>query len=213
MNGQPLDDDVRPIAFQECRSFGSRRVHQGDQLDLSLRDNDMRSTFEVGALPQNDAQLLLVPYKRKGSSMIHFQSYAFDVRADGKDAQLALMDAFVGGNSTQLRMRDNVYDQENAKVPPATNTEELGFNRMYSVEAGVYEAELSEQSVPKFFNFQKDTNYVVIRIGEDGGEFQESLLVFPETPLPPKAKKEVAPKPTAAPKSGGGILAWLFSKR
>lgn len=183
----------QPIGFGECRGLDSR-VQAGDRLDMILRDEQLQSTFEVDTLPPGDAELVLVPHKRKNSKMIRFQSMAMPVRADGKDAQLALIDTFAGnGTTSMIRMEDHVVQVptrgKDGKVQwqPSTNTkrvENLNFDRVYSVEAGLYDANMDDTRA-KPINLLQDKNYVFIRTGGGQSNFPESLVVFPETPMPP----------------------------
>jgi hypothetical protein len=215
MNGKDITDAGRPIGFRECRTLASG-VQAGDRLDLSLRDVELQSTFEVNALPPSDAELLLVPYKKKNSPMIRFQSFAFPTRADGKDAQLALIDTFAG-NSTMARVRMEDHIQEVAPkagkdghapvtTPAPKRMEELNFDRVYSVEAGVYNTAVDEDQVdmsagrkPQLVNLAKDQNYVFIRMGDGQNDFPESLVVFPETPLPPSPPSRSGARASAGP--------------
>jgi hypothetical protein len=197
-NGQDmLVKEGSPVAFRECRYIDGQ-VQSHDRLDISLRDLDFHGTFEVGALPTSDAVLLLVPYKRPGSPMIRFQSFAFPTRADGKDAQLALIDTFAGNATATARllMEDHIANNENKTV--SKRVEQLNFDRVYSVEAGLYDAAVgkevtSTRGALKMLNLQQDQNYVVLRTGDDEANFPESLVVFPDTPLPSPPKRSGAP--------------------
>jgi hypothetical protein len=189
----------RSIDFGECRSVDSR-VQSGDRLDLVLRDEGLHSTFEIDTIPPSDAELVLVPHKRKESPMIRFQSLAMPIRADGKDAQLALVDTFAGNSSRpSLRMEDHIvqtYIIKDGKKfeEPQTKTkraEDLSFDRVYSVEAGLYDAAMDDTPA-KPVNLLQDQNYIMIRAGGGASNFPESLMVFPDTPMPPPP----------APKSG-----------
>lgn len=200
---EPFADS--PVGFRECRYVGGAgTVKAGDRLSLTLRDAELHGTFEVGSLPPTDAELLLVPYKRKGSPMIHFQSFAFPTRADGKDAQLALLDAYGGSASgaARMRMADAV---EHGK--PKGRAEELAFDRVYQVDAGVYETSV-DGTTPKLVNLLKDQNYVFIRAGDDESSDSEGLMVFPESPLPPPPPPA---KPIVKPEEPG-FLSRLLTK-
>jgi len=197
MNSRDLVEG-QPIGFGECRSLGSN-FQAGDRLDLTLRDEELHSTFEVDTLPASDAEMVLVPHKRKDGPMIRFQSMALPIRADGKDAQLALIDTFAGNmTSGHLRMEDHVVQVptgKNGKVEPAPKTkrmEDLGFDRVYSIEAGLYDATVDAESA-RPVNLLQDQNYIFIRTGGGKSNFPESLVVFPDTPMPP---------PPPVPKSG-----------
>merc|ERR1719382_114201 len=181
----------RPIRFRECR-YAPERVQSRDKLDLVVQDADIHGTFEVGELPMTDAILLVVLEKRKESPLVSFQSFAFPVSTDNTDAQLAVIDAFRGNSSApRLRMEDHITGKEEQTV--SKRIEQLSFNRVYSVEAGTYDASVTdrhrgadsaaeeqlERSTKKVLTLAKNQNYVVLRTG-DAGHFAESLMVFPE---------------------------------
>merc|ERR1719436_459023 len=75
--------------------------------------------------------------------MISFQSFAFPKSAGRREAQLAVIDAFSGNASMpRLKMEDHVSGKEIKMV--AKRTEQLNFNRVYSVEAGEYDASIAD---------------------------------------------------------------------
>merc|ERR1719333_1047192 len=69
----------------------------------------------------------------------------------------------------------------------ARRNEQLSFDRVYQVEAGIYDATIQDnkhKDTLKVVNLAEDQSYVVIRTGDD--HMGESLVVFPETPMPQK---------------------------
>merc|ERR1719254_437528 len=106
--------------------------------------------------------------------MISFQSFAFPKSVDRQDAQLAVINAF-SGNATapRLRMEDHVSGKEIKTV--AKRVEQLSFNRVYSVEAGEYDASImdneggssatreSERKTKRLVKMAKTGNYVLLR--------------------------------------------------
>lgn len=205
-NDKNMMGEAESIGFRQCR-YVQENVQAKDRLDLSLHaeNNDLKSTFEVGALPATDAILLLVPYRKPGSPLIRFQSFAFPQGGERKDAQLAVIDAFAGNTSAaRLIVQDHIDDTpvaqkaDGAKAAAvsfkAKRQEQLSFDRVYQVEAGLYDASVEDtkqeveegKKAPKVVNLAQDQSYVVIRTGDD--RVGESLVVFPETPLPQKKK-------------------------
>jgi len=197
-DGKVLAGGHDAIPFSECR-YLTTRVKPHDKLDLTLQGQELHGTFEVGELPSTDAVLLLVPERRPGSAVVSFQSFAFPTSTNGKDAQLAVIDTFKSnGTAPHLQVEDHMTGKEEQTV--SKRIEQLNFDRVYSVEAGVYDASVgqgvsSRRGALKMLNLQQDQNYVVLRTGDDEGNFPESLVVFPDTPLPPPPpKKSSAPR-------------------
>jgi hypothetical protein len=200
-----LGKHSNPVGFRECR-YVQGGVQAKDKLDLSLSGQELKSTFEVGALPNTDAILLLVPYRKPGSPLIRFQSFAFPQGGAREEAQLAVIDTFAGNTSAARLLMQDHLDETQAPQPKSADgkavsfkaapkrQEQLNFDRVYSVEAGLYDASVDDakavddafKSSNKVVNLAKDGSYVVIRTGDD--RFGESLVVFPETPMPKKPK-------------------------
>mmetsp|Transcript_108679 Transcript_108679/g.313852 ORF Transcript_108679/g.313852 Transcript_108679/m.313852 type:complete len:293 (+) Transcript_108679:66-944(+) len=179
------------IAFQKCQYITSH-VQKQDRLDFDIGDAEVHGTFEVGDLPVTDAVLLLVLQKREGSSMIGFQSFAFPSAAGREDAQLAVINTFKGNTTDpRLAMEDHLAPVGGKdKSAVARRTEQLNFNRVYSVEAGTYdtaiidepnEASGNKRSASRSLTFAKGTNYVLLRT--PSGDAGETLTVFPDAPL------------------------------
>jgi len=178
-----LADKTHAVPFRECQYMKSNLKAQ-DRLDVTLRDNQIKGTFEVGDLPSTDAVLLLVLEKHPGSPMISFQSFAFPSGADRSDAQLAVIDAYRGNSSApHLKMADHITGKEAQTV--SKRVEQLNFNHVYAVEEGSYDATVNdkalenmEEATKKVFKLAKSQNYVILRTGEEG-QFGESLMIFP----------------------------------
>jgi len=188
-NGREPQADQRGIRFQECR-YISGQVQSKDKFDFIFADTGIQGTFEIGELPSTDALLLLVVEKRDAvSSLVSFQSFAFPSHADGKNAQLAVIDAFKGNSdSPHLRMEDHVNTKEPKTI--SKRVEQLNFNRIYAIEEGNYDASISDHvldeeqhgadGAKRTFHLVNKHNYVILRTG--GGKFHQSLVVYPELP-------------------------------
>jgi len=203
-----LPGEKTSIGYQQC-TYVPVQLQTHDRLEFGLRDFEVEGSFEVGQLPATDAVLLLVLEKHASSSMISFQSFAFPKSTDRREAQLAVINAFTGGVSApHLKMEDHVSGKEIKMV--AKRIEQLNFNRVYSVEAGEYDASIAdsehkdgpsagrelERKTKRVVKMEKSANYVVLRTG--GGDFEESLVVFP-------------PPTPDAPHSGAAQKAATFS--
>jgi len=190
-NGQGGHDDQRDIHFKQCRHI-SGRVRSKDKLDFTFENSGIQGSFELGELPDTDALLLLVVGKRDASSpLVGFQSFAFPSRAEGKNAQLAVIDAYKGNSSSpHLRMEDHINSKERKTI--SKRVEELNFNRIYAIEEGDYDASIYDHLLEKgeaeggnkqaktLFHLAKNQNYVILRTGD--GQFHQSLVVYPEVP-------------------------------
>jgi len=189
-DGKALASGHDAIAFSECR-YLTTRVKSHDKLDLALQGRELHGTFEVGELPGTDAVLLLVPERHPHSETMNFQSFAFPTSTNNKDAQLAVINTFKGNRTIpHLQVEDHIAGKEERTV--SKRIEQLNFDRVYSVEEGEYDASVAErrsaegparQGAHKLLKLRKNQNYVVLRTGDELGQFPESLVVFPETAL------------------------------
>jgi hypothetical protein len=184
-NGAEAREDQRNIRFNECRCTASL-VRWKDKLDFVFADSGIRGTFEIGELPDSEALLLLVVEKRDATSpLVSFQSYAFPAHADGKNAQLAVIDTYKGKSTLpHLRMEDHIDNTEKKLVH--RRIEQLNFNRIYAIEEGSYDASISDHVQDetglekKTFRLAKKQNYVILRTSD--GLQHQSLVVYPELP-------------------------------
>jgi hypothetical protein len=184
-----LADEKHAVPFRECRSF-SDRVQPGDVLNLALGE-EAHGSFEVGSLPSADVVLLLVLEKRPDSTIVNFQSFAFPPNTGhGKDAQIAVIDAFTGNSSTpRLKMEDHIAGKEAQTV--SKRIEQLAFDRVYAIEPGTYDVSILdhtgdtemdtdvEQKSRQVVALANNQNYVILRTG-DAQAFPASLMAFPD---------------------------------
>jgi len=178
---ESLVDTKRPLRFRECRKFNTElKAH--DKLDLALLGLEIHGTFEVGSLPSSDAVLLLVLQRRDKSRLVSFQSFAFPTLSESNEAQVAVIDAFKSNSShaAHLKMEDHLMAGQEKAV--TKRVEELNFDRVYTVEEGIYDASVTGRMANKVVNLAKQQSFVVLRTGEEG-HFPESLVVFPEVAL------------------------------
>lgn len=184
-NGQEPQVDQRDIRFQECRQM-SGQVRAKDKLDFTFEDSGIAGAFVIGSLPSADEVLLLVVQRRDASSpLVAFQSFAFSSHSDGKNAQLAVIDTFVGSSSSpHLRMEDHVDSKEKKTI--SKRVEQLSFNRIYAIEEGAYDTSISDHNLDKTggadtskttIHLAKKHNYVILRAGDE--QFHQSLFVYP----------------------------------
>lgn len=203
-NSYPILAGTNGLATNQCR-FVPTGVLSKDKLDFELEAAGVHGTFEVGDLPDNDAVLLLVLQRRDAKSpLIAFQSFAFPMNSESDEAHVAVIDASVGAPSARLK----VVDIPHLKGREA-RSEELSFDRIYSLEAGEYKVAIFSPDVDEKQkrDVEKKTettvelkgkhDYVMLRTGT--GE-EQMLLPFPKEPLP-------APS-AAAP--GAGVAAVVF---
>lgn len=168
------------LGFPGCQKFEKVELNQGDKLGFYL-DNKAEGSFEITKLPEKNAMMLLVLEKKDTSTTkLAFQSYSFQAAA-GESAQVAVIDT-IKNAATKLTIEDKVSYDKDGK--PAKNQrvrlEELDLNRVYSIDAGEYDADFKDDSTHKAkqnLKFAKGNNYVLIRAG-DTKELQ-SMVVFP----------------------------------
>jgi len=164
----------RGLGFDEC-AYAPAGVLAKDKLDITIEDMGIQGTFEVGDLPDSDAVLLLVIQRRdEKSPLIAFQSFAFPMNTGNGEAHLAVIDASVGLAKTHLKVQDL-----HAATPKDTRSEELGFNRIYSLDPGSYSFAVlgeAEKSTKQEVQLEGHQDYVVIRTSKDG---KDKLVAFP----------------------------------
>jgi len=164
----------KKLPYKRCE-YLSTKVTENDRLDFNVEEG-IGGTFEVSDLPKNDAVLLLVFERRDSSSnLASFQSFAFPFNSAGAAAQVAIIDT-VKGLPGKLRMEDHVTDKKSR-----VRFEMLDFNRVYSIEAGNYDADLSHgdestSTLKKTLSLNSGENYVLLRTGTPD---EEDLVTFP----------------------------------
>jgi len=188
-NGKEAPAAERDINFKQCRHMSSR-VHSKDKLDFVFTNSGIQGSFEIGELPDSDAMLLLVIERRDATSpLVAFQSFAFPSHSEGKNAQMAVIDAYKGNSSSpHLRMEDHINSKERKTI--SKRVEELNFNRIYAIEEGTYDASINDhlfsngeadratKEAKTTFRLAKKQNYVILRTGDS--QFHQSLFVYPE---------------------------------
>jgi hypothetical protein len=191
-NGEAaLSTEHNSVLYQNCEHISSN-IHAKDKLDFDIEGSGIQGTFEVGDLPDSDATLLLVVEKRDAKTpLVAFQSFAFPWRAEGKTAQLAVIDTYKGNSSMpHLKMEDHIAGKEQRTI--SKRVEELNFNRIYAVEEGMYDASITDRvqspkdmamieervTAKRTLHLTKSQNYVILRTGDDK-HFPQSLVVFP----------------------------------
>jgi len=190
-NGQHIHGHIMGIPYKQCKQI-SGQVRSKDKIDVDF--GSIQGSFEIGDPPPNDAFLVLVVERRDAQSpLLAFQSYAFPVTPDGDVAHLAVIDTLKEtSHFPSLRMEDHVTDQPGQKKLLSKRIQQLKFNNVYSIEEGSYDASILDhdhiegseergQQVSKgakrLLNLSKNKNYIVLRIGELGGQ---SLAVYPD---------------------------------
>jgi len=170
-NSEPLKG-VASLKFQSCQ-YVSQEVVPKDKLDFEVPEAEIQGTFEVGELPENDAELLLVVQKRYGHSLLmSFQSFAFPMDTKDTQARIAVIDAS-SLPKTSLHISD--HPKEVKKKP---REEELIFNRIYTLESGKYEMSAGKSGMqPLALEDKKE--YVILRTG-DSTEHQALVALPPE---------------------------------
>ena len=107
--------------------------------------------------------------------MASFQSFAFPTLSESNEAQVAVIDAFKSNSShaAHLIMEDHLRASQEKAV--TKRVEELNFDRVYTVEEGIYDASVTGRMANKVVNLAKQQSFVVLRT-EKAGAIQAGTL-------------------------------------
>merc|ERR1740139_1970583 len=169
------------MMYRNCGEF-MPDLNAGDRLDFMV-DGFNAGTFDIGALPQNDATLLVVISRHdRSTNSIAFQSHVF---ADVDKPQVVVLDTYWGRGRSEIRIH---HQDESLKGNLRRNESELlRVNSVVTVDPGEYDVSLLKKnrvsrSGTELFARSKQV-YVVIRVGLDAEEneqaYAEQLMVFP----------------------------------
>jgi hypothetical protein len=166
-------------------------LKNGDRIDFNVEEG-VGGTFEVDAIPDNDAVLLLVLERRDASSsLVAFQSFAFP-KNKLDTAQVAIIDtlkseAKAPQETVTLNMQDHVQVDPSGKptISQRVRLEELGMNRVYAVQAGDYDTDIqrvggnqTQHVAMRNVHLRAGQDYVFLRTGTNDPSGQD-LVVFP----------------------------------
>uniref|UniRef100_A0A7S1RZB8 Uncharacterized protein n=1 Tax=Alexandrium catenella TaxID=2925 RepID=A0A7S1RZB8_ALECA len=174
-----------PMAYKECRDFEPKLV-EGDRLTFKVGDSSA-GTFAVGALPANDAVLLLAVHRHdEMSTAVSFESHTF--AAGLESPQIAVIDAYKGSAQAVARIADAASKGEHLE---RARDEELRFDNAVAVSPGAYEVFLSGNDGAKKANSSlialKHESYVIMRIGVEAKtqgqqSYPQDIVVYPRSP-------------------------------
>lgn len=176
---------AKKLKYKACGYFNTT-LHGKDEIDV-IMDAEIGGTFQVTDLPAPESVLLLIVERRLNSTLMAFQSYVFPVNHENF-AQVAVIDAYKGRQaSASLTLEDHVVIRRDGHPLKyqRVRLEELAFNKVYSIEAGDYDADIAFEDVTtkqrkhtlkKLLRLQKGRDYVIMRTGND--EDQE-LVAYP----------------------------------
>jgi len=185
-SGEKLNDE--PMVYKTCKDF-TPRVTRGDRVDFKIGDISV-GTFTISDLPNNDAVLLMVVYRRgSDSNAVAFESHVYSNVAS---AQVAVLDVYKGrGHKSELRVTRAATSKDADKDFPADvpQSELLQYESVVALDSGVYNLALvgakdSNAAAEKELVTLPNTDYVIIRCGvnaEDGPDYPQDLIVFPHS--------------------------------
>jgi len=167
-----------PMPFKACKDFDSAALQPGDKLDVKVGDVASGS-FSLGALPDNDAIMLLVVHRHDTeSSAVSFDSHIFGNLAG---PQVAVIDAYKGGAKATPRVKD-LPGKNHSRI------EELKYNNVVGMSQGRYNVVLDDDDgnevAKSSFVALNHQSYVVLRTGVEskaGHSFREDVVVFPQS--------------------------------
>lgn len=172
-----------PMEYKECREFASP-MKVGDKLRFEV-DGVRAGHFAVSDLPEGDAVLVLVVFRRDTTSQaVAFESHVF---ANLINAQIAVLDAYRGpsGAGTSPAIRD----PSGASKPGGARVEPLHYDSVVAVNPGVYEVVLQgpdgRVKTRRELVALNRESYIVVRCGVEpraGGQaYPQELIVFPHS--------------------------------
>eukprot|EP00929_Paragymnodinium_shiwhaense_P050641 TRINITY_DN254_c0_g3_i2.p1 TRINITY_DN254_c0_g3~~TRINITY_DN254_c0_g3_i2.p1 ORF type:complete len:655 (+),score=174.24 TRINITY_DN254_c0_g3_i2:84-2048(+) len=177
-----------PMPYKACQEFANT-LKSGDKLEFKVGDTSTGS-FAISTLPDNDATLLLIVHRHDTkSTAVSFESHIF---GNLQSPQVAVIDTYKGKKQANLKIRDeeplNKKDKKAKKKQQHKRTEELRFNNVVAVDQGKYDVELDDEegsgvSKSSFVALDRQS-YVVMRVGvegQNGDEFPEEVVVFPQS--------------------------------
>mmetsp|Transcript_77468 Transcript_77468/g.149675 ORF Transcript_77468/g.149675 Transcript_77468/m.149675 type:complete len:289 (+) Transcript_77468:85-951(+) len=161
---QRITDD-EPLAYKGCMDK-SVELRDGDKLDFRSNRRSV-GIFRARGLPQSQVSLLLIPYRRRPSSIgASFDSHAFLER---DASQVVVVDAYRGSKVGKVKIQETSIDQAKGGNN-SQQAEDLQFKSVVSVNPGQYQILLqnaSDTSVSSA-NLKIDgasSKYVVMRVG------------------------------------------------
>jgi len=199
----------KSLPYKSCKEY-SPKLRAGDKVDFKV-DGSSAGTFTISDLPASDATLLMVIHRHdRMSTAVAFESHVFSSTAG---PQVAVIDAFKGSSSSELRIEDvkpgKAPGSEEKKHSFVARSEMLRYNNVVAVNAGVYKVRLqlekATQDEEELVAVPKE-NYVILRVGvqaEEGKAYPEELMVFPHS------DKKVLEPSAASPLSG--LRLWMLS--
>lgn len=186
-----------PVPYKGCRDFLSP-LKAGDKLNFKVNDANA-GVFSISDLPNNDAVLLLVIHRHDTlSTAVSFESHVF---ANLLNAQVAVIDTYKGIKQAKLKITDGaptfVKDVERdaeaemgeKKKAASQRTEELRYDTVVAVNAGIYQVEMDEvdddtKKITQPLVALNRESYVVIRTGveaQQGPKYPQDLMVYPQS--------------------------------
>jgi len=171
-----------PMEYKECHEFASP-MKVGDKLRFEV-DGVLAGHFAVSDLPEGDAVLVLVVFRRDTTSRaVAFESHVF---ANLINAQIAVLDAYrgPGGAGTTPAIRD----PSGATKPGGARVEALHYDSVVAVNPGVYEVVLQGpdgrvKTTRELVALNRES-YIVVRCGVEpraGQAYPQELIVFPHS--------------------------------
>jgi len=185
---QRITDD-QPLVYKACMDK-KIELRDGDKLDFRSNKRSI-GIFRARGLPQSQASLLLIPYRRHPSSIsASFDSHAF---MDGDASQIVVVDTYRGSQAGKIKIRETSMHQAQGNVQSRQQTEDLQFKSVVSVKPGQYQIFLQSASDTSVSSADLKINsasgkYVVMRVGcepeahSPGHKpaFPQELVVYPQ---------------------------------
>ncbi|CAD7959141.1 unnamed protein product [Amoebophrya sp. A120] len=169
------------LDYKTCGEIQTN-LQQGQQIDFFAEEKKvLLGSFEVQDTPREDSTLLLVLQPLDAESTgVRFQSHAF---ANSAEAQVALLDAFVG---SKAKKSDLIDIRDSYGVQP--RDEKLRLNSVVGLNTGYYQVQSTTSGSNKHDGAKKSLHALegekisIIRVGVAGNkDLPEDLIVFPDS--------------------------------
>jgi hypothetical protein len=170
-----------PMPYKTCRDFHVE-LQPGDEILFQFGDAEA-GKFSVSDLPNNDAVMMLIIYRRDSSStQVAFESHVY---ANLLNSQLAVVDTYKGPERATL----HIEDRTKASPDHGFKSEELQFDTVVALNPGRYDIVLlrdGETVATENLVALNRESYIVLRTGvkaNEGSTYAQELVVFPKSDL------------------------------
>lgn len=176
---------AKALEYKSCGEY-NRQLNAGDKVDFQIEESNV-GTFTISELPAENAVMLMVIYRHDTlSTAVAFESHVF---AELPNAQIAVIDAYKGSESSDIRIDDAHVSKKN-KEDAVSRAELLRYSSVVAVNKGLYSVQLHDRKSPEKIVAKKELvalpkeSYLVARVGvqaQEGKSYPQDIIVFPRS--------------------------------